>query len=152
MTTAKGSRGLESGGVEAGPRAKRRSWSTAERQRIVEAALAPGASVAGVARAHEVNANLVLNGSVGRGKAGAIAAVHCGGRPGPTRPRRSSPFVLLRRRRGMRSPGRAARRAGGVIRRAPRGSGRWRFAFPTAGKFASKAAPTARSCVSCFRR
>ena len=60
MTTAKGSRGFESCGVEAGPRAKRRSWSTAERQRIVEAALAPGASVAGVARAHDVNANLVF--------------------------------------------------------------------------------------------
>ncbi len=60
MTTAKRSRGLESGGVGAGPRAKRRSWSTAERQRIVEAALAPGASVAGVARAHDVNANLVF--------------------------------------------------------------------------------------------
>ncbi len=60
MTTAKGSRGLESGGVEAGPRAKRRSWSVAERQRIVQAALAPGASVAGVARAHDVNANLVF--------------------------------------------------------------------------------------------
>ena len=60
MTTAKRSRGLESGGVEGGPRAKRRSWSVAERQRIVEAALAPGASVAGVARAHVVNANLVF--------------------------------------------------------------------------------------------
>ena len=58
--TAKGSRGLESGGVEAGPRAKRRSWSMAERQRVVEAALAPGASVAGVARANGVNANLVF--------------------------------------------------------------------------------------------
>jgi transposase len=60
MTTAKGSRGFESCGVEAGPRAKRRSWSMAERRRIVEAALAPGASVAGVARAHDVNANLVF--------------------------------------------------------------------------------------------
>ena len=40
MTTAKGSRGFEFGGVEAGPRAKRRSWSMAERQQIVEAALA----------------------------------------------------------------------------------------------------------------
>ena len=60
MTTAKGSRGLECCGVEARPRAKRRSWSVAERQRIVEAALAPGASVAGVARAHDVNANLVF--------------------------------------------------------------------------------------------
>lgn len=60
MTTAKRSRGLESGGIEAGPRAKRRSWSMAERQRIVEAALAPGTSVAGVARVHDVNANLVF--------------------------------------------------------------------------------------------
>jgi transposase len=60
MTTAKGSRGFESCGVEAGPRAKRRSWSMAERRRIVEAALAPDASVAGVARAHDVNANLVF--------------------------------------------------------------------------------------------
>jgi transposase len=60
MTTVKGSKGLEFGGVEAGPRAKRRSWSTVERQRIVEEALAPGASVAGVARAHDVNANLVF--------------------------------------------------------------------------------------------
>jgi len=60
MTTAKRSRGLESGGVEAGPRVKRRSWSMAERQRIVEAALTPGASVAGVARAHDVSANLVF--------------------------------------------------------------------------------------------
>jgi transposase len=60
MMTAKGSRGLESCGVEGGPRAKRRSWSVAERQRIVEAALAPGASVAAVARAHDVNANLVF--------------------------------------------------------------------------------------------
>lgn len=60
MTAAKGSRGLESGGVEAGPRAKRRSWTMAERQRIVEAALTPGASVAGVARANGVNANQVF--------------------------------------------------------------------------------------------
>jgi transposase len=60
MTTAKGSRGLESGGVEAGSRTKRRSWSVAERQRIVDAALAPGASVAAVARSHDVNANLVF--------------------------------------------------------------------------------------------
>jgi transposase len=60
MMTAKRSGGLESGGVEAGPRAKRRSWGMAERQRIVEAALAPGASVASVARANGVNANLVF--------------------------------------------------------------------------------------------
>ena len=39
---------------------KRRSWSVAERQRIVGAAVTPGASVAGVARANGVNANLGL--------------------------------------------------------------------------------------------
>jgi len=34
----------------------------------------------------------------------------------------------------MRPPGGAARRGGGAIRRSPRGSGRWRFALPTARK------------------
>ena len=48
---------------------------------------------------------------------------------------------------------REGRRAdGGAIRRGPRGSGRWRFALPTARKFASKAASTAPACVSCCRR
>lgn len=47
-------------GVDGGAPRKRRSWSLAERRRIVEAALAPGGSVAGVARAHDVNANLVF--------------------------------------------------------------------------------------------
>ncbi len=60
MMMTKGLRGLESSGAEAGSRAKRRSLSMAERQRIVEAALASGASVAGVARAHDVDANLVF--------------------------------------------------------------------------------------------
>jgi len=40
--------------------ATRRSWSLEERQRIVDEALAPGASVAAVARRHGVNANLVF--------------------------------------------------------------------------------------------
>lgn len=38
----------------------RRSWSLEERQRIVEDALAPGVSVAAVARQHGLNANLVF--------------------------------------------------------------------------------------------
>ncbi|RNJ48142.1 IS66-like element accessory protein TnpA [Methylocystis hirsuta] len=38
----------------------RRSWSLDERQRIVGEALAPGASVAAVARRHGLNANLVF--------------------------------------------------------------------------------------------
>ena len=40
---------------------RRRLWSTEEKQRIVGEALAEGASVARVARAHGVNANLVFN-------------------------------------------------------------------------------------------
>ena len=43
-------------GVGAG----RRTWSLAERQRIVDEALAPDASVAAVARRHGLNANLVF--------------------------------------------------------------------------------------------
>ncbi|WBJ98833.1 IS66-like element accessory protein TnpA [Methylocystis parvus] len=39
---------------------KRRTWSLEERQRIVAEALAPGASVAAVARRHGLNANLVF--------------------------------------------------------------------------------------------
>ena len=38
----------------------RRSWAVAEKRRIVELTLAPGASVARVARAHGVNANQVF--------------------------------------------------------------------------------------------
>ena len=38
----------------------RRIWSLEERQRIVGEALAPGASVAAVARRHGLNANLVF--------------------------------------------------------------------------------------------
>jgi transposase len=47
------------GGDEGAPR-KRRSWSRTERQRIVDAALRPDSSVAAVARANGVNANLVF--------------------------------------------------------------------------------------------
>ena len=39
---------------------RRRTWGTQERQRIVDAALAPGASVAEVARLNGLNANLVF--------------------------------------------------------------------------------------------
>lgn len=41
-------------------RASRRLRTMAEKRRIVEEALAPGASVAAVARRHDVNANLVF--------------------------------------------------------------------------------------------
>lgn len=44
--------------VLAGPE-RRRRWTSAERARIVEASLAPGASVAEVARRHDVHPNLL---------------------------------------------------------------------------------------------
>jgi len=46
--------------TEGGSSPRRRTWSTQERQRIVDAALAPGASVAEVARLNGLNANLVF--------------------------------------------------------------------------------------------
>jgi transposase len=46
--------------AEGGERKKRRWRSVAEKVRIVEESLVPGASVALVARAHEVNANQVF--------------------------------------------------------------------------------------------
>ena len=46
--------------TEGGERKKRRWRSAAEKLRIVEESLVPGASVALVARAHEVNANQVF--------------------------------------------------------------------------------------------
>src|SRR6059058_4108641 len=38
-------------------RPRRRSWSVAEKQRIIEESLQPGASVSIVARRHDINAN-----------------------------------------------------------------------------------------------
>jgi transposase len=38
----------------------RRVWSAEQKRRILEEAMAPGASVAGVARCHELNANLLF--------------------------------------------------------------------------------------------
>ena len=46
--------------TEGGSSPRRRTWSTQERQRIVDAALAPGASVAEAARLNGLNANLVF--------------------------------------------------------------------------------------------
>ena len=48
------------GETEGAGRRIRRSWPVADKRRIVELTLAPGASVARVARAHGVNANQVF--------------------------------------------------------------------------------------------
>ena len=53
--------GAESASGTVVPEAKRRRRSVAERRRVVEQTLAPGASVARVARAHGVNANQVFH-------------------------------------------------------------------------------------------
>jgi transposase len=48
--------------VEAtGGKRSRRSWSDEDKRRIVEEAIAPGASVADIARRYGVNANLLFN-------------------------------------------------------------------------------------------
>ena len=44
-------------GGEVVERARRRSWSAAEKQRIIAESLQPGASVSVVARRHDINAN-----------------------------------------------------------------------------------------------
>ena len=44
-----------------GGRRSRRSWSDEDKQRIVDEAVIPGASVADIARRHGLNANLVFN-------------------------------------------------------------------------------------------
>lgn len=53
--------GAVSGSGTVVPESKRRRRSAAERRRVVEETLAPGASVARVARAHGVNANQVFH-------------------------------------------------------------------------------------------
>ena len=42
---------------EIAPRRKRRSWTTDEKRRIVEESLGDGASIAEIARQHDLNAN-----------------------------------------------------------------------------------------------
>lgn len=51
----------ETGATSARGKATRRSWSRAEKRRIVEEAFQPGASVADVARNYRLNANQVFN-------------------------------------------------------------------------------------------
>jgi transposase len=52
----------------------RRTWSPEEKQRIVDEALVPGASVADIARRYGANANLVFNWSKAARAAAAAAA------------------------------------------------------------------------------
>jgi len=62
--------------VLSGPE-RRRRWTTAEKLRVVEESLAPGASVAEVARRHDVHRNLV---TVWRGQA-RTGVLACGPEP-----------------------------------------------------------------------
>jgi len=55
---------LEAAGMRVettGGKRSRRSWSDEDKRRIVEEAIAPGASVANIARRYGVNANLLFN-------------------------------------------------------------------------------------------
>ena len=129
MTTAAGSNGVGLG-VKGGARRKRRSWSVAERQRIVDAALTPGASVAGVAQANGVNANLVFK-WIRRSREGSLDR-RCGagdGAPAATSSSREAsetPEICSDR------PCRGA--AGGADADAGRAGRRARFAAPSAAR------------------
>jgi transposase len=58
-----------------GGKRSRRSWSDEDKQRIVDEAVVPGASVADIARRHGVNANLVFNWrKTARAAAAAVSA------------------------------------------------------------------------------
>lgn len=104
-------------------RRRNRSWPEALKREIVEAALAPGASVSVVARRYDVNANLVF-GWRKRYREGSLASVDAmaplmmvpvtvGDEPGAMLCARTRSFssVLQRRRRS------------GPLRTSPRSSG-----------------------------
>src|SRR4051794_41958832 len=59
----------------------RRSWSADEKRRIVEESLRPGASVAVVARRHDLNANLLFTWRRQVGAAEPAAGLPAGGGP-----------------------------------------------------------------------
>jgi transposase len=72
--------------VEAtGGKRSRRSWSDEVKQRIVEEAVAPGASVADIARRYGVNANLLFNWrkAARAASSAATAAVSAAAAPAP---------------------------------------------------------------------
>jgi transposase len=60
-------------------RPRRRSWSAAEKQRIIEESLHPGASVSIVARRHDINANQLFT---WRRLARSGELISCGASPG----------------------------------------------------------------------
>ncbi len=89
---------------------KRRRWPEAERRRIVEETLAPGTSVARVARAHGVNANQVF----------AWRRLYKQGRLGSNAPNQLLPVKVGRDERALVRPALTAEagegnRAAGVV-------------------------------------
>ena len=74
--------------VLAGPE-RRRRWTSAEKRRIIEESLQPGASVTAVARRHDVHPNL-LHGWRRQARAGAVGA-----RPSRSGPGDPAPFAAV---------------------------------------------------------
>jgi transposase len=93
-------------------RGSRRSWSLAEKQRIVEEAIRPGASVADVARRHGLNANLIFTWKRATGAASACAidatssavCVRPGVPPSPVGSPEFMPIGVVARETGGGSP------------------------------------------------
>jgi transposase-like protein len=78
------------------PKRSRRSWSDDEKQRIIALALAPGASVADIARQHGLNANLLFNwvrSARGLSAVGASRQLAASAYP-PAEPEMGSPIAL----------------------------------------------------------
>jgi transposase len=69
-----------------GGKRTRRSWSDEAKQRIVDEAVVPGASVADIARRHGVNANLVFNWRKAARAASVAAAVSASAARAPADP------------------------------------------------------------------
>jgi transposase len=73
----------------------RRSWSDEAKRRIVEEAVAPGASVADIARRYGVNANLLFNWRKAARAGSAAVAAPAGARPVATQACEFIPIGVL---------------------------------------------------------
>jgi transposase-like protein len=86
-----------------GGKRSRRSWSDEDKRRIVEEAVAPGASVADIARRYGVNANLLFNWrkAARAASSAATAVVSDLAAPAPAEARTGQRSDCSKRRRAM---------------------------------------------------
>src|ERR1700722_6795706 len=152
-------RGGHQMGAQDGAGERRRTRSLDERKRIVEEALAPGVSVAAVARRHGLNANLIFK---------WIRRSREGWRDRRREPAKEKPVVAALPERGGSAfvpvklleldaasappPSDVAAKPARQTRRGARGAARWRSACRTAPRCRSTLRSTPRRCVAFCRR